>query len=377
MKRILITSTDLMMVQFLLPHVKHLSENGYEVEIACSEVGGRLDEVREKLEGVVKKVHEVRLRRNPLHPINYLKGYGDMKKVVAEGNYDIIWTNEPVMGVVTRLAARETRKKGTKVLYMAHGFHFFTGAPKLNWLVYYPIEKRMAKHADVIATINMEDFHHAENMPVKRASYIHGIGVDTSRLKAGLKTCAIREEIGINDSDLLALSVGELNSNKNHQIVIRALGKLQRKDIHYAICGRGALLEELSALAKDLRIEKNVHFLGYRKDVVAICSQSDCFIFPSLREGLGLAPLEAMYTGIPLLTSRRRGPVDFMTEGETGFLFDPTDVDDVADKIKMITSDRLKAKGMGTNNKTVVQPFLIENVKKEVLELINSLNDGY
>lgn len=375
MKRILITSTDLMMVQFLLPHVKHLSENGYEVDIACSEVGGRLDEVREKLEGVVKKVHEVRLRRNPLHPINYLKGYGDMKKVVVDGNYDIIWTNEPVMGVVTRLAAKSARKKGTKVLYMAHGFHFFTGAPKLNWMVYYPIEKVMAKHADVIATINMEDFHHAEKMSVERAAYIHGIGVDTSRLKSGLKTCAIREEIGITDNDFLALSVGELNSNKNHQVVIRALGKMQRKDIHYAICGRGSLLDDLKELAKSLHIEDNVHFLGYRKDVVAICSQSDCFIFPSLREGLGLAPLEAMYTGIPLLTSRRRGPIDFMEEGKTGYLFDPTDVNEVAEKIKLITSDRLKAKQMGTHNVTVVQPFLIENVKNEVLQLINSLND--
>ena len=128
MKRILITSTDLMMVQFLLPHVKNLSEKGYEVELACSEVGGRLDEIREKIGQYAKVIHEVRLRRSPLSPTNF-QGYKDMKVIMENAHYDIIWTNEPVMGVVTRLCAKKLRKNGTKVLYMAHGFHLYTGAP--------------------------------------------------------------------------------------------------------------------------------------------------------------------------------------------------------------------------------------------------------
>ena len=115
MKKLLITSTDLMMIQFLVPHVKHLSENGYHVEIACSVVGDRIDDVRRVLEGYAKAIHIVRLERSPVSP-NNLKGYGDMKRLLAENHYDIIWTNEPVMGVVTRLAARKLRKAGTKVL---------------------------------------------------------------------------------------------------------------------------------------------------------------------------------------------------------------------------------------------------------------------
>ena len=142
-KRILITSTDLMMVQFLIPHVINLSENGYCVEVACSEVGGRLEEVRQKLNGYVAAVHQVRLYRSPLKPGN-IQGYRDMKKIVESGKYDVIWTNEPVMGVVTRLAARKARKTGTKVLYMAHGFHFYKGVPKLNWVIYYPVEKLLS-----------------------------------------------------------------------------------------------------------------------------------------------------------------------------------------------------------------------------------------
>ena len=113
-KRLLVTSTDLMMVQFLIPHVINLSQNGFDVEIACSEVGGRLDEVKKKLDGYVKAVHTVRLVRSPASTTNF-KGYGDMKKVIDQGNYDLIWTNEPVMGVVTRLAAKNARKNGKHI----------------------------------------------------------------------------------------------------------------------------------------------------------------------------------------------------------------------------------------------------------------------
>ena len=135
-KKILITSTDLMMVQFLLPHVINLSQKGYKVEIACSTVGGRINEIREKLNGYVNAIHIVRLVRSPLNSVN-IKGYFDMKKVINNGNYDIIWTNEPVMGVTVRLAAKNARKKGTKVMYMVHACHFYKGAPLLNWIIYY------------------------------------------------------------------------------------------------------------------------------------------------------------------------------------------------------------------------------------------------
>ena len=134
-KRILVTSTDLMMVQFLVPHVINLSENGFHVEIACSNVGGRVEEIRSKLKNYVKKIHIVRLKRSPLAPVNFL-GYQDMKRIINCGHFDLIWTNEPVMGVVTRLAARTARKNGTKVMYMTHGFHFFKGAPRKNWLIF-------------------------------------------------------------------------------------------------------------------------------------------------------------------------------------------------------------------------------------------------
>lgn len=203
--------------------------------------------------------------------------------------------------------------------------------------------------------------------------YIHGIGINPARLSQPDARSDIRQELQLHKDAFLCISVGELNENKNHQVVIKALGQLKDPDIHYVICGKGNQLENLKTLAKEQGVQNNVHFLGYRLDVVNLCKQADVFLFPSHREGLGVAPLEAMFCGIPLITSRIRGPVDFMKEGKTGYLSDPDDVNSFAAKIKKLKSDpQLRAK-MGENCKKAVVPFLLDNSKREVLKLITEI----
>lgn len=367
-KRILVTSTDLMMIQFLVPHVINLSENGFEVEIACSDVGGRMKEIREKLKKYVKAIHVVRLVRSPASPTN-LKGYRDMKKVIDAGHYDIIWTNEPVMGVATRLAARKARKNGTKVLYMVHGFHFYDGAPKLNWLIFYPIERFSSRFCDEIVTINQEDYHRAKKMHATSVKYIHGIGVNTERLQKKENQSDIRRELDLKDDDFLLLSIGELSKRKNQQIIIRALGKIKDEKIHYLICGKGDLLKELRNLARENGIEKNVHFLGYRNDVVDICSQADLFILPSLHEGLSVASLEAMYCGLPVIISDIRGVRDYLVGEKNGYICSVHDVNAYVNAIKKLKADADLRQRMGENNKTAVIPYCLKSVKREVIQL--------
>ena len=371
-KRILITSTDLMMVQFLLPHVINLSEKGYNVEIACSVVGGRIDEIREKLNGHVNTIHIVRLVRSPLNPIN-IKGYGDMKKVINNGHYDIIWTNEPVMGVTVRLAAKKARKNGTKVMYMVHGFHFYKGAPLLNWMIYYPIEKIMANKADLITTINREDYKRAQTFNVPRVEYIHGIGINTERLTKSENAIHLREELGLSDNDFIVISVGELNKNKNQKVIIEAIAKLNDPQIHYVLCGKGDQLDNLQNLVKEKNLENNVHFWGYRKDVVDIVSQADLFAMPSKREGLPVASLEAMYCGLPLVNSNIRGLEDVTENGKSGFTCSPDDVDGFAEGIKHLLNYKSLREQIQQRNKKAVIPFCVENTKSEVNSIISSL----
>ena len=371
-KRILVTSTDLMMVQFLLPHIMNLSENGYEVEIACSVVGGRIDEIREKLNGYVKKIHTVRLVRSPVNPIN-CKGYGDVKEIINNGHYDIIWTNEPVMGVTVRLAARKARKNGTKVMYMVHGFHFYKGAPLLNWMIYYPIEKMMANKADLITTINCEDFKRAQTFNVPRVEYIHGIGINTERLTKSEKAIDIREELGLSSDDFIVISVGELNKNKNQKVIIKAIAQLNDSKIHYILCGKGDQLENLQSLVKECGLEDRVHFLGYRKDVVDITSQADVFAMPSKREGLPVASLEAMYCGLPLVNSNIRGLEDVTENGKSGYTCEPDNVDAFVEGIRKLKENDSFRKEASRNNFETVKKFCVSETKKEVERIIASL----
>lgn len=369
MNKILVTSTDLMMVQFLVPHIKYLCSNGYRVDVLCSNVGGRVCEVKEELKDYAENFFEVSLQRSPLS-IKNLSGYFEVKRIINKNQYDFIWTNEPVMGVATRLAAKRSRQRGTKVMYMVHGFHFYNGAPKANWMIFYSIEKMMAKYCDIITTINNEDFEMAKQFKAQDAKYIHGIGINTDRLNNTTEQKNIREEIGLSKEDFIVLSVGELNENKNHRVIIRALAQLNDKSIHYVICGKGDQLNNLISLSKELGVESNVHFLGYRTDVVDIFNQSDLFAFPTYREGLGLAALEAMYCGLPLVTSNSRGPVDFMKNGETGYICDPNKPEEFAKAISDIKSDKHLRIKMSENNKKIAKPFCFDNVKNEVLELI-------
>ena len=370
-KRLLITSTDLMMVQFLVPHVIHLSQNGFEVEVACSDVGGRMDEVCEKLKASVKAIHVVRLVRSPVSPTN-LKGYGDMSKVIENGNYDVIWTNEPVMGVVTRLAARDARKRGTKVIYMVHGFHFYKGAPKANWMLFYPMEQFASRFCDEIVTINHYDKEMAKKMHAPSVKYIHGIGVNTDRLHSKDSQSDVRKELGLPEDAFLVLSIGELSKRKNQQVMIRALGNLKEDHIHYLICGKGDLLNELKRLSRDCEIEDHVHFLGYRKDVVDICSQSDIFALPSLHEGLSVASLEAMYCGLPIVISDIRGVQDYITDGKNGFICKTMDVSAYERAIKTLYKDAALRKRISVQNRKDVIPYTIEHVKQEVTALVTS-----
>ena len=327
-----------------------------------------MEEVRNTLSPYTAAIHTVRLERSPVNPRNLL-GYGDMRRLLEQNQYDIIWTNEPVMGVVTRLAARKVRKRGTKVVYMCHGFHFFKGASPLNWLIFYPIERFMSRFCDMIVTVNREDEAQATKFHAPTVSYIHGIGMNTQRLQTHVSESNIRWELSLPDDTFLVLSVGELNKNKNHRTILHALSRLEDPNIHYIICGKGALHD---ALAAKLGLGDRVHFLGYRNDVVDICAQADVFVLPSFREGLSVASLEAMYCGLPLITSKVRGSSDYLQDGISGYLRDATDVEGFADAILAIRNDPQLQQQCSTHNRDAVIPYCMENVQQEIQKILSS-----
>lgn len=346
---------------FFGPHIEMLVRNGNHVDIACDFKEWGTAEIFEKL-GCIP--FQIDFSRSPLSPDN-VKAYGQLKKVIENGNYDIVHCHTPNASVITRLVCRKLRKKaGLKVFYTAHGFHFYKGAPMLNWLVFYPVEKLCSRFTDMQITINREDYELAKRkFHAGEVHYIPGVGIDLSRFEnIQVDRSAKRREIGVPEDAFLLLSVGELNENKNHQIIVKALAKLDDPSVHYAIAGVGDKRDDLLKLAGELGISEQVHLLGYRKDVPELNCSADAFCFPSHREGLGIAAIEAMACGLPLITSNVHGINDYSTEGVTGYKCAPEDADGFSAAIEKLVSDLPLRKNMGENNKLVAKKYELNTI---------------
>lgn len=374
MKRILISSTDVMMYLFLLPHVKYLTNNNYHIDVACSSADEYKSEGYEKI--ICDQLPEnsryfhISSARSPYSRGN-IEGFRQLRSIIEDNDYDLVWTNEPVMGVITRLAASKFRKNGLKVLYLAHGYHFFKGAPTLNW-IYYPAEKFCSYLTDLMVMINLEDFDFTKrHFPGNQVCHIDGIGFDFDKYHdVRVDVVEKRKELGVGSDEILVLSAGELMTRKNHEVMIEAIALANDPRIKYVICGIGDRLEFLENLAKKLGISDSVSFIGLRYDIPELLKAADIFAHPSKREGLGIAPLEAMASGLPIVTSNIQGIKDYSVNGLTGFALDPSDIDGFSSAICTLVGDVGLRKQMGDYNTQAVRKWSIENSTSQVGTII-------
>ena len=303
--------------------IKELINDGHVVDIATNETDSKVPDCYREW-GC--KVYSISTSRSPFSTGN-IKAIKEIRAIAKD--YDIVHCHTPLAAMATRFACRPLRRDGLRVIYTAHGFHFYSGAPLKNWFLYFPMEWLCAHWTDVLITINKEDFERAKKcMPAKKVEYVPGVGIDVEKFaNTKVDKAAKRAEIGVPEDAFMVLSVGELNENKNHQIVIRAIAELKDRNIHYVIAGTGDQKERLEQLAKDLGV--NLHLLGYRKDVPELYKTADLYVLPSIREGLNVSLLEALACGLPCNVSKIRGNVDVIQEGINGYLFNPVELFDV------------------------------------------------
>lgn len=323
MKKVLFVATVVKthIMEFHIPYLKMFKEMGWETAVAAK---NDYENPADCLIPYCDTYYDIPFERNPLKPGN-MKAYKGLKLVIDEGEFDIIHCHTPVGAMLTRLAARQARKCGTKVFYTAHGFHFYKGAPVVNWLLYYPVEKWLSRYTDILITINKEDHERAKTFKAGKVCYVPGVGIDLKKFNVGyVDKEQKRKGIGVGTDDFVLLSVGELIPRKNHEVVIRAMSVLKQtgeiNHVEYVICGRGAYESELRKLAEELSVSNHVHFLGYRNDISEICNCADLFVFMSHQEGLPVALMEAMACGLPAICSNIRGNTDLVEDGVTGLI---------------------------------------------------------
>jgi glycosyltransferase involved in cell wall biosynthesis len=367
-KALVVTTVASTLDQFCMNDISILQES-HKVYVAANFKFGNntsLERVKEfKTELQTKNIafYDINMNRNPFSKDNF-KVYKEVKKLIDRNTFDIIHCHTPVAAMLVRLAARNARKNGTKVIYTAHGFHFYKGAPYKNWFLFYPVEWYLARYTDVLITINTEDYERAKKtFKAKNIKYIPGVGIDIKKFEQKqVDKIEKRKEIGLTEKAFVVLSVGELNKNKNHETVIKAIAKLNNPRICYVICGQGVLEDYLKKMIKDLEIEKQVKLLGFRKDISEICKVTDIFAFPSFREGLSVSLMEAMASGLPVVCTDIRGNSDLIKDGQGGYLKKPADIDGFSNAIQKIYINQSYRDSFGEFNKIAIRKFRIENV---------------
>jgi len=350
----MLASVASMIDQFNMSNIGLLKRLGYDVHVAANFEQGNTsspERVRQfigELEQQDIPWHQVDLSRNALAFRSNLKAFGQIMALLRRHGFRFLHCHSPMGGFCGRLAGRFT---GTPVVYTAHGFHFYDGAPLPNWLLYYPTERLLAHFTDVLVTINHDDFRRAGTFAARKVVHVPGIGVDTKRLaRRDADRARLREELGLADGTFVFLSVGELNRNKNHATALEAFAALGPGPYAYLICGRGERETSLREQARRLGLEGRVRFLGFRNDVGDLLGAADAFVFPSLREGLSVALLEAVAAGLPVVCSRIRGNTDLIAEGGGGFLVEPLDAAGFAERMKRLADSPELCRRLSAHN---------------------------
>lgn len=361
---------------FNMQNIRILIEQGYTVDVACNMEQGsviskeKIAEMKQELEMMGIRVFHIPVPRKLSALSEIVRSCWQTYVLINENKYEIIHCHSPIGGIVCRLANRFSKSyHQTKMIYTAHGFHFFKGNNPLKNVVFRTIEAVAARFTDILITINAEDYAAAKTFHLKkggRVEYVPGVGVDLERIKQFMPC---REELcqshNIPNHSTLLLSVGELNENKNHKIVVEALSKLPN-NYHYLICGQGNNQEMLEQLAQELNCENRLHILGYRDDVPSIIKSCDIFIFPSKREGLSVALMEAMSAGKAIVCSKIRGNTDLIKQGEGGFLVDATDVDGYIQAITQLSENETYRNAMGEVNCNNIKRFDCASIGHEM-----------
>lgn len=297
------------------------------------------------------KIHNLDISRSPFSASNK-KALEQCKKIITGNHIDYIHCNTPVGGVIGRLLKKNVKK----IIYEAHGFHFYKGAPLKNWLLYYPVEKLLAKRTDAIITINKDDYEFANKHLKSRIYYVPGVGIELEQWKDYRD---IREELGLKHSDFVVLVVGRLEKNKNCGTVIEAVKKVP--GVKLILCGDGedrSLFEEQAE-----EIKNRVIFLGNRTDMSDIYHMADCFVLASYREGLSRSIMEAMACALPCLVTNIRGNRDLI---EKEFLFEPNDVDGLAEKIERLSKSEELRNQMKVRNLDQIKAYSFDKVVEEL-----------
>lgn len=354
--------------RFNQANIAALQSLGLQVELCANFENGNGPEIHNQsfveecgIRGV--KTHSIPFARHSL--TGSLKCLSQLKELLSREQYDLVHTHTETGGLLLKLAHSEKGK--SKFVFTPHGMSFWKGSSLKSQLVYRPLERWICSAMDMNLGMNMEEVENLEQWNKRTAHYVHGVGLNMARMQNPSRSREqMREEFGLTESDKFIVSIGELDDNKNHITVIKALATLGRKDFKYVVCGVGPNKDMLLAEAECTGLKENVILAGYRSDIPDVLNAADIFVFPSFHEGMPVSALEAMACSLPVVCSAIRGNVDVVKDGDNGYLFKPSDVDTLSRQIALLMDNEALRQQMGAKNKEIVREFSLEAVTEEL-----------
>lgn len=338
MKKVLLIAAKANMIkQFNMRNIKLLINEGFNVHVATDFLEfGSMDNheanlLKAELENMGVVSHQVDFKRGVGSiAANVLTIKQIMEILSSSDEWEFVHAHSPIGGVLGRIAAK---LKGVKSIYTAHGFHFSTKGAIKNWLVF-PVEYLLSFMTDHLILINEGDYVLANRLfKSKNITYIPSVGANVSESLAvsndEKKACRanIRRKLQFSGNDFVFLSVGELNRNKNHEIIIRAMQNMP-SNVRLVIAGVGERHSEYLDLVDKLNLKDKVKLVGYQHDLTQIHYAADAFLFPSFREGLGMSGLDALLDGLYIIGSNSTNMSDFIINNELGMLISPKRVEE-------------------------------------------------
>ena len=357
-KKVLFVATvDSHIELFHLPYLKMFHDKGWEVHVAT--------DTGKKIEYCDKKI-KLPIKRSPFKLVSNYKAMRKLREVMKKEGYSIVHCHTPMGGVVARMAGRKLRREGLRMIYTAHGFHFYKGAPVHYWLMFYPVEWYLAKYTDTLITINNEDYERAKKKFGKRCrdiQYVPGVGVDEKKFEKKLSAKekhTLRESLGLKDDDKVLICVGRLDKNKNQGFLIRVMKELVVKDTHYQLLlvGPDELNGKYQRLAEKLDVSECIHFLGFREDIPELLQISDVAVSASKREGLPANLIEAAMLGLPIVATDCRGNMDVCNKCRSAII-EQGDIEGFARAVKTKSQ----------SNHSATNEYSLASVKQKLLEI--------
>lgn len=366
-KKILFTANlESFFTKFLIPQLKYFKENGYEVHIAAKSENKEIPYIDKKFD--VDFARGFNIKQN-------INSYKQMKKIFKKEHYDIVSCHTPFGGAITRLAFKSCKTKNTKMVYMAHGFHFCKGQNKLKYMLFYTAEKYLAKYTDELITINLDDYEIAKNKFKTKVVYVPGVGLDENKFNFKItkqEKKELRQSLGIKEKDFVMIFPAELSAPKRHIWLINTLKELlnNNNNFHLLLPGKDSLNGKIQELIKELKLTDQIHVLGFRNDIPNLLKISDLAVTSSIREGLPVNVMEAIYTGLPVVATACRGNRDLIKNNKNGYVVDINDKEEFCNKIEKVFNYTNEQKDkIKKIDKKIIEKYLLQNVIDKITKV--------